>query len=639
LRQPRTTGVEPQFPRRRGAGGRGDRGARRRGRGDGETLCGPTASLRPTTGVRLADSRDGTGGWSTPFEAGEVREIDPVASHPAADEASAVLLNVVATNGASRGHLRIYPCSAGLPTSSSLNFPESNSAANLVPVELSTDRTICVYAHRRTDVVIDLFGVMAAPAGALVERLSFGTQNVWPPYSSDGTDHAIACGAATTTVDVEVAPLPGTTVRIDGAATEPGEHAVNLRTDELVVIDFDRGSHTERRYFRCLPDDFPDLLVERPGVPAPGWYLTTFGQGNAPPSGPYAVVLDEFGAPVWYKHADRPVVDAKLAPGGGFSVSTLGQFFGSDTDDLSRRVYDFEGNLTADLRIPGQSPPVDHHDFVHFQGGGGAFVSYPLRQGVDLTGLGVGYNADDSVLDGAIVEVDGDGDVVWVWRTNDHFADDASTYPQRFGRYTGEPNGGEVDTVHINSIDRVEGGDYVVSARHLDTVFRVDRSTGDVEWTLGAVSAPGAQQLTIVGDPLGGPLRQHDARLDGDVLTMFDNRTASATGAARAVAYEIDTAAGTATMLWERRQSAASVSNALGSARTAADGSVLIDWGLPLQPMFEELDASGARLMAISQVPLGNSYRIVKYPAATFDRDTLRSQAGGDLEVPASAVP
>ncbi len=602
---------------------------------------GPTASLRPTAGVRLADSRNGTGGWSTPFAAGEIRELDPVAGHSDAGVASAVLLNVVATNGERRGHLRIYPCSAGLPTSSSLNFPASTSAANLVPVELSSDRTVCVYAHQRTDVVIDLFGVMAAPASALTERLSFGQRKVWPPYSPTAPDYGIVCGAGATAFDVEIAPLPGTTARIDGVVAAPGTHAVSMETDELLLVEFARGAESERHRFRCLPSDFPDLLVERPGAPGPGWYLTTFGQGNNPQSGPYIVMFDEYGAPVWYKHADRPLIDAKVSAAGAFSVTSLGQFFGTDSDDLSRRVYDFDGSLLADLRAddPNDPPieyPVDHHDYVHLPGGGGAFVSYRLRQGVDLTALGAAFNADDSVLDGVIRETDGDGDVVWTWRSNEHFAEDVSTYPQRFGRYASEPNGGEVDTVHINSIDLADdgSGDYIVSARHFDTVFRVEHPSGDVLWTLGPVTSPGAQQLTIVGDPLGGSLRQHDARLRGDVLTMFDNRTASTSGAARAVAYRIDTNAGTATMLWERRQSAGLVSNALGSVRAASDGSVLIDWGLPLQPMFEELDANGERMLAITQLPFGSSYRIVKYPSGDFDRDTLRAQAGGDLAVP-----
>jgi hypothetical protein len=477
---------------------------------------------------------------------------------------------------------------------------------------------------------------MVAPPGALAERLSFGQPKVWPPYTPAGPDYGIACGSDVTAVDLELAPLPGTVARVDGVVTAPGIYRKNLATNQLVTVRLDRAGTTETHYFRCLPADFPDLLVDRPGEPTPGWYLTTFGQGNSPASGPYVVILDERGAPVWFKRSDRVVVDAKVPAAGSISVGTIGQFFGATADDLSRRVYDLAGNLLADRRIGDPTLPVDHHDYLHLAGNRSAFVSYPLRQGVDLTALGAGFNADDSVVDGAIVETAANGTVEWVWSTEGHFADDVSTFPQRFGRYPGEPNGGEVDTVHINSIDLAGdgSGDYIVSARHLDTVFRVDRATGNVEWTLGPVAStdPGSQQLTIVGDPLGGPRRQHDVRLDGGVLTMFDNRTGS--GPARVVAYSIDPSGGTATMLVERRNPAGLAADALGSARFATDGSLLIGWGLPLQPMFEELDSAGGRLLAISQIPYGSSYRIVKYPVGTFNRTTLRAQAGGELQIP-----
>jgi hypothetical protein len=38
---------------------------------------------------------------------------------------------------------------------------------------------------------------------------------------------------------------------------------------------------------------------------------------------------------------------------------------------------------------------------------------------------------------------------------------------------------------HINAIDRQPDGDYVVTARHMDGVFRVDYPSGNVKWTLG----------------------------------------------------------------------------------------------------------------------------------------------------------
>jgi hypothetical protein len=134
-----------------------------------------------------------------------------------------------------------------------------------------------VYAHQKTDVVIDLVGVMVAPPGALAERLSFGQPKVWPPYTPTGPDYGIACGSGVTAVDLELAPLPGTVARVDGVVTAPGIYRKNLATNQLMTVRLDRAGATETHYFRCLPADFPDLLVDRPGGPTPGWYLTTFG--------------------------------------------------------------------------------------------------------------------------------------------------------------------------------------------------------------------------------------------------------------------------------------------------------------------------------------------------------------------------
>jgi len=604
---------------------------------------GPAATLTPQPGTRLVDTRDGTGGPKVRFAAGQIRRFDPVARNPLRNRAVAVLLNVIAVDPSARGYLRVYPCTSAEPTSSSLNFAAGENASNLVPVELSATREVCIYAHVATDVVVDLFGVMGAPAGSLAERLSFGSVSVWPAFTPPGPDYAIRCAAGQNALDLTIDALPLTSVRINGAAVAPrATHRVVTTTDRLTTVRLTRGSSASTYSFRCLPADFPDLAVDRPGAPSGGWYLTTFGQGSSDPTlGQFTVIFDQRGAPVWYKRNDRVLIDAKLTPDGNISLGSIGQFFGADTDDLSRRVHTLSGNLVADLRTNDPSLPVDHHDYLHLPNGGGAFVSYPLRRNVDLTGLGAGFFADDSVVDGAIVETNAAGAVIGAWNSADHFADDSSKFPQRFGRYPGEPNGGEVDIVHINSIDLADDGnpaapDYIVSGRHLDTVFRVSRSTGDVVWTLGAVAStdPGARALTIVGDPLGGPRRPHDARLRNGVLTMFDNRTGAGAGPARAVAYAIDAVNGTATMLWERRHPAGMQSAALGSVRVGTDGAVLIDWGTPLDPIIEELDAAGNRLLAISLRPSGATYRIVKYPASTFERGTLRSLAGGVLQAP-----
>ena len=84
------------------------------------------------------------------------------------------------------------------------------------------------------------------------------------------------------------------------------------------------------------------------------------------------------------------------------------------------------------------------------------------------------------------------------------------------------------DVFHINAIDREADGDYVVTCA---TWMACSASTTDVRRRPVDAREPpavdaiaGARQLTIVGDPFGGPKRPHDARLNGNVLTMLDNQ-------------------------------------------------------------------------------------------------------------------
>ena len=227
---------------------------------------------------------------------------------------------------------------------------------------------------------------------------------------------------------------------------------------------------------------------------------------------------------------------------------------------------------------------------------------------------------------------------------SDYFDYRESTFAQCFDNYPEN----EIDIFHINSMQRVDdgSGDYLVSARHLDAVFRIDHATKGVDWILGGNPAvpnkSGAPRLTIVGDPLGGPLRMHDARIDGDLVTMYDNRTADPGGApSRAVAYRIDTsdadpANWTATLEWQISHPEGLTSNQIGSTRVTPDGSILVNWG-STQPMFVEYAApadGSAELMRIEITPNEAAYRIVKYAPGAFDADELRATAGGTLDSP-----
>ncbi|MFB6118270.1 aryl-sulfate sulfotransferase [Halosegnis sp.] len=64
--------------------------------------------------------------------------------------------------------------------------------------------------------------------------------------------------------------------------------------------------------------------------------------------------------------------------------------------------------------------------------------------------------------------------VVWRWRFRDHGFDRSNG-----GRYSG-------DWTHVNDVDKVAEGEYLVSPRNFDQVFVINRTTGDISRRLGS---------------------------------------------------------------------------------------------------------------------------------------------------------
>jgi len=345
---------------------------------------------------------------------------------------------------------------------------------------------------------------------------------------------------------------------------------------------------------------------------------------------------------VWFKRTDVLTIDLKrLSDGRLIAAPVLTPGFGVSPES-GYDVMGLDGVVDETrINVDPDDFPSDFHDYEELTALGGearAVLSYPLVRNQDLTALGDGFGSDESIVDGVIQEIDADGDLVWDWRASDHFGYDEVTFPNRFGFYPGED---EVDVFHLNSVDQVDDGtgDYVVSVRHTDAVVRIDRASGDLDWILSSTptSAPnkgGGQRLTIVDDPFGGPLRMHDARFDGDLLTMYDNRTGNLNGdPARFVEYEIDADAGTATMVRQILQPEGEQSLALGGARVTDDDTVIVSWS-QTQPMFSEYAADGTELMRLTMDPSDWAYRIVKYGPDDFDADALRAGAGGSIGFP-----
>jgi hypothetical protein len=351
------------------------------------------------------------------------------------------------------------------------------------------------------------------------------------------------------------------------------------------------------------------------------------------------MVLDGLGVPVWYARADGPVFDVdEVVPG---AISFVA--------DLGFRILALDP--PGDTRLP--ALPDDQHELQRLPDGDYVTTTGPLVTGVDLTGLSVtladgtvqALGPDSTIVDCALVELDPGGHVVWRWRATDHF--DAvldSTWPRLSGSI--------VDVFHCNSIDvDSASGDLLVSARHMDSVFEVDKATGRVLWKMGGASYTKDDAPYVpVADPFH---RQHDARFGAGwsatcsggagSISLFDDET-DLPGPARAVIYDVrvgapgDAGAGIdcgapaapgATVTWQR--AGIEPSTDMGSFRLLSDGSRVIGWGVGDEGhAATEVDVAGNDRLDIDVDGPGAdaSYRVIKVPLSALDLEVLRRTAG-----------
>ncbi|NOX29305.1 MAG: hypothetical protein GXP35_04555 [Actinobacteria bacterium] len=85
-------------------------------------------------------------------------------------DADLVAVNLTAVDPAGAGYLTAFPCDAGLGDTSSVNFGARATVANSGIFALSSDGTLCVYAHEATHMVMDVSAYGIADEALNIER-------------------------------------------------------------------------------------------------------------------------------------------------------------------------------------------------------------------------------------------------------------------------------------------------------------------------------------------------------------------------------------------------------------------------------------------------------------------------------------
>jgi arylsulfate sulfotransferase len=491
--------------------------------------------------------------------------------------------------------------------------------------------------------------VLLADAGPVyLTKLDISPLTTVPPFSPRVHDYYVQCSTGTNSLSVTVEASPGAKSLLLQPVLSPSETrqtlSLSVLENQAIVAAATNGVATEEYWVRCLPHDFSSIqMVPHPEVGAvtPGYYLV--GDEQADPFGvSYAMVVNNDGVPVWY-----------------YRVPVTGVF---DVDSVSVGTISFiqwpSTNSTTPFELHSLAPfetstvsakgwALDPHELQPMPNGDFLMFTDQPQTGVNLTGYGSGlarlfFGENGTILPCDVLEVNAAGDVVWKWVGTDHFdAVKDSTYQAR----AAAPDGSTVaDPFHCNSIDiDPTNGNLLVSARNMDSVFYIERPSGDVLWKLGGaeyIKDTGATYIPFT-NAADAFFRQHDARFQPNwspttcggkgEISVFDDETATGRPA-RAMVIDVDVGVGCgrtgAAAVWQ--SAGAASAQFMGSFRILPDGSRVIGWGFGglHTRVFTEVDIKGGDLLDFYFTDDSWSFRAIKVPITQLDLGLMRTYAG-----------
>ncbi|MCW8811480.1 MAG: aryl-sulfate sulfotransferase [Ignavibacteriaceae bacterium] len=367
-------------------------------------------------------------------------------------------------------------------------------------------------------------------------------------------------------------------------------------TNGRINTDISNKIKFEKSGFDSLPPDFPviDLMIN--DNPSPGEFFIAPFQFTATTQFGYLMILENDGLPVYYKRFNYVQLDFKLQKNGNLTY-----FSGS-----SGKYYEMNNFYSiVDSFTCGNGYQTDMHELIILSNGHALIIADDYQY-VRMDTIVAGGDSNAVVEGNIIQELDQDKNVVFQWRSWDHYQITDAT-PDI------DLTAALIDYVHCNAVEEDSDGNLLISCRHMDEVTKIDRQTGDIIWRLGGVHCKN-NQFTFFNDSTGFS-HQHDIRrIPNGNITLFDNGNLHSPLYSRACEYQLDEINKTATLVWQYQNDPITYNTAMGSVQRLPEENTLIGWGFNNGPPgVSEIHPDNSKAWAISLPENVYTYRAFKY--------------------------
>ena len=356
--------------------------------------------------------------------------------------------------------------------------------------------------------------------------------------------------------------------------------------------------------FLTVPQDIPHYVITMTSpIPAEGDIFVAPFFWTKAEIGSYLLILNDQGQLVYYQSVASALDawDFKEQPNGLLSYY----------DQKNSTFYVMNSHYQVVNTYPaGDGYSADLHELQILPNGNALLMIYDAET-VDMSDIISGGKQNATVTGLVIQELDPSKNVIFEWRSWDHFSlfDSTSILTDQ-----------DIDLIHGNSLALTDDGNLLLSSRNLNEITKINLQTGEVMWRLGGK----ANMFTFVNSQIFA--YQHDVRqLPNGDLTVFDNQgTQEAPAPSGGIEYKIDETHKTVTQVWGFAHTPPVFTTFMGNVQRLADGNTVLGWGAPSQ-------ATGYSFFSMTEVNPENqtflelvfdqpydSYRAFRFPWQGF---------------------